>query len=161
MEPTTMDRPQGGVAASSPASPASAPAPQAQALVSTKDALFGKRVRKFTRVEVPDYGTCRVTSLSHGQWEDLNTKHEKDGKTDTSHGYMSDAIAATLVEEDGSYVFEDWEAGGQEVRSLPLPVVTKLFAAVATSSGLTVEARDALGKISEPTPSGGGPSSSA
>lgn len=150
-----MDRPvsQGGVAASEPASPApmSAPAP-----VSTKDALFGPRARKLIPVDVPDFGTARVTSLTQGQWEDLNTRHDKDGKTDTSHGYMAEAVAAALVEADGSYVFTDAEEGGKQVRALPLPVVAKLFEAVANASGLTAEARERLGKGSEPTPSGAG-----
>jgi hypothetical protein len=102
-----------------------------------------------------------VASLTQGQWEDLNDRHEKDGKTDTSHGYMSEAVAAMLVEADGSAVFADPVEGGKEVRKLPLPVVSQLFAAGATESGLTAEAREALGKSSGPTPSVGDGSSSA
>jgi hypothetical protein len=166
MEPTTMDRPvqQGGATASTEvpsvqtSSPASPPAPgeRAPALVSTRDTLFSRRAPKLTAVDVPDYGEARVASLTQGQWEDLNARHEKDGKTDTAHGYMSEAVAAALCERDGSPVFDDHVEGGKQVRTLPLPVVAKLFEAVATASGLTAEAREKLGKGSEPTPSGAG-----
>lgn len=153
MNPTTMDRPVPPGGAPTPMSPPPEPVRSAE---STRDTLFGPRALKLTPVDVPGYGTARVTSLKQGQWEDLNTRHEKDGKTDTSHGYMSEAVAAALVEADGTYVFEDVVAGGQKVRELSLPAVAKLFEAVASQSGLTAEAREALGKGSGPTPAAGG-----
>ena len=161
-----MDRPStsGGAVASTPTShatpspvPASVPASVQASAQSTKDALFGQAALHITTVEVPNYGTARVASLTQGQWEDLNERHKgEDGKTDTGHGYMTEAVAAALVEADGSYVFPDPVEGATLVRKLALPAVAKLFEAVARSSGLTQEARDALVKDSGPTPSGGG-----
>jgi hypothetical protein len=162
MEPTTMDRPAmpGGALASTPVPETKAPAPAVEPptlKLLSRDDLFGNRPRVTTEVVIAGYGRARVASLRQGQWEDLNARHQgEDGKTDTSKGYMNEAVAAALVQPDGSPMFEDPVEGAKQVRLLDLPVVNKLFAAVANQSGLTAEAREALGKTSEPTPSVGG-----
>lgn len=160
-----MDRPamSGGAPASTladahvPEPKAPAPAVEPVLKLLSRTDLFGTHPRITTEVVVPGYGRAKVASLRQGQWEDLNARHVgEDGKTDTSKGYMNEAVAAALVEPDGSPMFEDPIEGAKEVRLLDLPVVTKLFEAVARQSGLTSEAREALGKPSEPTPSAAG-----
>lgn len=148
-----MTRPSGGdsVASMPPVSPA--PAPASECL--TRGELFARRPPVTTIVAIPGWGSTRVTSLTQGQWEDLNARHQKDGKTDTSRGYMVEAVAAALVGPDGGYMFTDPAEGGKLVRDLPLPVVAQLFAGVAQQSGLTAEAREDLGKASGPTPAAG------
>jgi hypothetical protein len=162
MEPTTMDRPaqSGGATASTQHADVHAMVTVDTATplkLLSRDDLFGNRPRVTTEVVITGYGRARVASLRQGQWEDLNARHQgEDGKTDTSKGYMNEAVAAALVQPDGSPMFEDPVEGAKQVRLLDLPVVNKLFAAVANQSGLTAEAREALGKTSEPTPSVGG-----
>lgn len=156
MSPHIADRPAetlGGADVSA----ASTPAPASEPIVLSRADLFSKRrPLKTLDVHVPDYGVAKVASLTQGQWEDLNERHQKDGKTDTGKGYMAEAVACALVGPDGKRMFEEPVEGGKEVRVLDLPIVAQLFEAVARQSGLTEEARKSLGKGSEATPAAAG-----
>ncbi len=160
-----MDRPtiSGGAAASpaadsAPPSPPAAPTRPAPAAVPvSRDALFARKHPLTTDVTVEGYGTVRLASLTQGQWEDLNERHKgEDGKTDTEHGYMNEVVAAALIGPDDEYMFPNCIEGAKVVRDLGIAVVAQLFQGVAGRSGLMQEARDAIVKPSEPTPSGGG-----
>src|SRR5690349_15992834 len=123
MEPTMMDRPvqPGGASAFTPDTPtgkdvalaamraADAAADTAKQLkLLSKADLFSNRPRQTTEVVIEGHGRARIASLRQGQWEDLNARHQgPDGKTDTSKGYMAEAVAAGLCEPDGTPMFED------------------------------------------------------
>lgn len=160
-----MDRPihSGGAAASpaadtAPPSPPAAPTrPAAAAVPMGFDELFGRKHPLTVDVTVEGYGTARLASLTQGQWEDLNERHKgEDGKTDTEHGYMNEAVACALIGPDDNYMFPDPIEGAKKVRMLGIGVVAQLFQGLAGRSGLMQEARDAIVKTSEPTPSVGG-----
>ena len=108
------------------------------------------------------YGTTRVAGLTQAQWEDLTARYTKeDGTTDTGKGYMAEAVAAALIDKDDEYMFPDPVEGAKDVKRLGIAAVGQLFQSVVRQSALSTEARDELGKDSEPTPSVGDGSSSA
>ena len=145
MAPSTVDRPaKPGVAAASGKADVG--------LVLSKEDLFAPRPARYQEYKMPGLGLVRMASLLGDHQQEINDRHEKDGKLRASVQYMAEVVAACLVDVNGKRMFDDIRSGAKRVMQLDLGEIIELFTHAATASAMSLEAREALGKGSEATP---------
>jgi hypothetical protein len=128
----------------------------------SRDDFFGATKRRFKTVPMPGGKTCRIRSLTAGEWATIDSANvnKKRGGLDHAGLRLSDLrlFVACVCDENGEQLFKDSDI--PQLESLDNALVTPVVREIREHCGLRQDVEDVI-KNCETTDSSASPSSSA